>query len=380
MWARFVALVSRLRFALSRRRVDEDARREFEAHLELLVDRYIRRGMAPEEAHVAARRQFGNALSVREEIYEMNTLPFLDTIWQDLRYGIRILRKNPTFSLVVILTLALGTGANAAIFQLVNALRLRSLPVEQPHELVSIRIDQHGKGRVGRGFPGGVFTEPLWQEIRSQQQAFSSLFAWGVTQWDLSPEGEVALARGLYVSGRFFDVLGVHAHIGRMLTEADDPKGCGSPGAVLSHDFWQVWYGGNPGVIGQSIMLDRRRFDVIGVAQPGFFGVEVGRTFDARHHGTSEAGLDGGTRPGTCRRRFSRRLPGNRVPGIQGRLGEELYVVHAHRETRSYRSVEPADRVCDPAMGVARRHRPGAPAHVRESREPDACARHRSGP
>jgi len=280
MWARFVALVSRLRFALSRRRVDEDARREFEAHLELLVDRYIRRGMAPEEAHVAARRQFGNALSVREEIYEMNTLPFLDTIWQDLRYGIRILRKNPTFSLVVILTLALGTGANAAIFQLVNALRLRSLPVEQPHELVSIRIDQHGKGRVGRGFPGGVFTEPLWQEIRSQQQAFSSLFAWGVTQWDLSPEGEVALARGLYVSGRFFDVLGVHAHIGRMLTEADDPKGCGSPGAVLSHDFWQVWYGGNPGVIGQSIMLDRRRFDVIGVAQPGFFGVEVGRTFD----------------------------------------------------------------------------------------------------
>src|SRR5205814_4946601 len=143
-----------------------------------------------------------------------------------------------------------------------------------------IGVDRHGKGRVGRGFPGGVFTEPLWQEIRSQQQAFSSLFAWGVTQWDLSPEGEVELARGIYVSGRFFDVLGVHAHIGRVLTEADDQKGCGSPGAVLSHDFWQARYGGNPGVIGQTIMLDRRPFDVIGVAQPGFFGVEVGRTFD----------------------------------------------------------------------------------------------------
>src|SRR5882762_9886577 len=163
MWGRFVALVLRLRFALSRRRVDEDARSEFEAHLELLVDRYIRRGMAPEEAHVAARRQFGNALSVREEIYEMNTLPFLDTIWQDLRYGIRILRKNPTFSLVVILTLALGTGANAAIFQLVNALRLPSLPVEQPNQLVSIGIDEHGRGGLGRGSPGrAIFTEPLW--------------------------------------------------------------------------------------------------------------------------------------------------------------------------------------------------------------------------
>src|SRR5207253_10695284 len=112
----------------------------------------------------------------------------------DLRYAMRILRRNPTFAVVAILALSLGTGANSAIFQLVNALRLRSLPVEHPHELVSIGIDQHGKGRVGRGFPGGVFTEPLWQEIRSQQQAFSSLFAWGVAQWDLSPEGEVALA------------------------------------------------------------------------------------------------------------------------------------------------------------------------------------------
>src|SRR5256886_15387447 len=98
----------------------------------------------------------------------------------DLRYGMRTLRKNPTFALVAILALALGTGANAAIFQLVNALRLRSLPVENPHELVSIGIDLHGKGRVGRGGGGrSIFTEPLWQEIRSQQQAFSSLIAWG---------------------------------------------------------------------------------------------------------------------------------------------------------------------------------------------------------
>src|SRR2546430_7388142 len=140
-----------------------------------------------------------------------------------LRYGMRILRRNPTFALVAILALALGTGANAAIFQLVNAPRLRSLPVERPHELVSIGIDQHAKGRVGRAYPGrAIFTEPLWQEIRSQQQAFSSLLAWGNGIWDLSTEGEAVLANGFYVSGSFFDALGVHAHIGRLFTELDD--------------------------------------------------------------------------------------------------------------------------------------------------------------
>src|SRR5881396_3320360 len=220
----------------------------------------------------------------------------------DLRYGMRILRKNPTFALVAILALALGTGANAAIFQLVNALRLRSLPVEQPNELVSIGIDRHGKGRVGRGYPGrSIFTEPLWQEIRSQQQAFASLFAWGNGRWDLSAEGEAVPAFGFYVSGGFFDALGVHARLGRLLTELDDQKGCGSPGVVLSHGFWQARLGGHPAVIGQTIMLDRRPFQVIGVTPAGFFGVEVGRTFDVALPLCAEALLRG-QQAGTGRR------------------------------------------------------------------------------
>src|SRR2546422_418919 len=157
----------------------------------------------------------------------MNAISFLDTIGQDLRYGMRILRRNPTFALVAILALALGTGANGAIFQLVNALRLRSLPVEKPHELVSIGIDQHTKGRVGRAYPGrSIFTEPLWQEIRSQQQAFASLIAWGNGIWDLSGGGEAALAFGVYVSGSFFDALGVDAAPRRLFTEPDDQNGC----------------------------------------------------------------------------------------------------------------------------------------------------------
>src|SRR2546430_533781 len=120
----------------------------------------------------------------------------------DLRYGMRTLRKNPTFALVAILALALGTGANAAIFQLVNALRLRSLPVENPHELVSIGIDLHGKGRVGRGRGGrSIFTEPLWQEIRSQQQAFSPLIAWGNGGRGPSGWAERALSQADILSG-----------------------------------------------------------------------------------------------------------------------------------------------------------------------------------
>src|SRR2546430_9267028 len=134
-------------------------------------------------------------------------------------YAMRILRRNPTFAVVAFLALSLGTGANAAIFQLVNALRLRSLPVEQPNELVSIGIDQHGTGGVGRGYPGrSIFTEPLWQEIRSQQQAFASLFAWGNGRWDLSAEGEAGPAFWVFVRGGFFDALLVDAPLGRLLT------------------------------------------------------------------------------------------------------------------------------------------------------------------
>src|SRR5438876_2490776 len=226
----------------------------------------------------------------------------MNTLLHDHRYGMRTLRKNPHFALVAILALAPGTAANAAIFQLANALRLRSLPVEKPHELVSIGIDQHTKGRVGRAYPGrSIFTEPLWQEIRSQQQAFASLIAWGNGIWDLSGGGEAVLAFGFYVSGSFFDALGVHAQIGRLFAELDDQKGCGPPGVVLSHGFWQSRLGGHPAVIGQTIMLDRRPFQVIGVTPAGFFGVEVGRTFDVALPLCAEALLRG-EQAGTGRR------------------------------------------------------------------------------
>ena len=211
----------------------------------------------------------------------MTILRFLETLGQDLRYGVRLLLKNPTFSIVAILTLALGTGANAAIFQLVNSVRLRALPVERPQELATIRINTHDKGRTGRFMSRRpIFTEPLWQALRTEQQAFSHLFAWGITTWNLGTNGEYRAGQGLYVSGGYFEGLGVRAHVGRLLTDADDRKGCGAPGAVLSHGFWQSRYGGNPSVIGQTISLDGRQFEILGVTAPQFFGTEVGRTFD----------------------------------------------------------------------------------------------------
>jgi predicted permease len=260
---------------------DAERARELQDYLAHEIDDNIARGMTPEAAAIAAHRRLGNTTRIREEIYEMNTMRLIEAFWQDLRYGMRLLRKNPTFSIVAVLTLALGTGANAAIFQLVNSLRLRTLPVERPYELVSIGIETSGEGRTGR-FMGRrpLFSEPLWQAIRAEQRVFSSIFAWGISSWNLATDGESQPAQGLYVSGGFFKTLGVEAQLGRLLTDADDQKGCGAPGAVLTHGFWQSRYGGNPAVVGQTIMLDNRPFAVVGVTDPKFFGVEVGRTFD----------------------------------------------------------------------------------------------------
>ncbi len=197
--------------------------------------------MTPGDAAAAAHRRLGNTTQIREEIYEMNTLRLVEAFWQDLRYGMRLLIANPTFAVVAVLTLALGTGANAAIFQLVNSLRLRTLPVERPQELMSIGIETKGTGRTGRFMSRRpFFSEPLWQAVRTEQRVFSDVFAWGVGAWNLATDGEYQASQGLYVSGGFFSALGVKAHLGRLLTDADDRPGCGAPGAVLTHGFWAL--------------------------------------------------------------------------------------------------------------------------------------------
>ena len=276
-----------------RRYWDEERAREIEAYLEIETAENIARGMTPEEARYAARRKLGNPTQIREEIYRMNTIRFLETLWQDLRYGARLLRLNPGFAAVALLSLALGIGANTAIFQLLNSVRLSSLPVRNPQELASVQI-------ADRKWYSGSYTGrysnlsyPLWEQIREQQQAFSSIFAWGTETFNLAQGGEAQYAEGIWVSGEFFNTLGVPALLGRVITPGDDQRGCGSPGAVISHAFWQRQFGGDTSVVGRRLTLQRHPFEILGVTPADFFGVEVGRRFDVAVPVCSEPTLRG---------------------------------------------------------------------------------------
>src|SRR5947209_3052830 len=159
---------------------DDERARELEAHLAIEIDENVARGMTVREAREAARRRLGNVTRVREDIYRMNTIGWLDAFWRDLKYGVRLLRLNPAFALVATLSLALGIGANTAIFHLLDAVRLRTLPVDRAQDLVEIRIPDSAGGRKGQ-FSGRrpMLTYPLFQQIVRRQQAFSGLAAWG---------------------------------------------------------------------------------------------------------------------------------------------------------------------------------------------------------
>jgi putative ABC transport system permease protein len=258
---------------------DDERARELESYLDIETDENIARGMTPADARLAARRKLGNVTRTREVIYEMNTITFLETVWQDLRYGLRLLRRNAAFAVIAIGSLALGTGANTAIFQLVNAIRLRALPVANPHELALIMIHAP-EGRSG-GFHGAIplLTNPLFEQLKARQQAFSSMAAWGSELFDLSSGGTVRPAKVIWVNGEYFKTLGTRPALGRLLTAEDDRRG-GPPIAVLSHAFWLREFGGDPSVLGRSVPLDGHAFEIVGVTPAGFNGVEVGRTFD----------------------------------------------------------------------------------------------------
>ena len=387
-----------------RRYWDDERRRELESYLATEIDEQMARGLPADAARAAAYRKLGNPTRIREEIYEMNTIGLLETIWQDLRYGARLLRLNPTFAIVAILTLALGTGANAAIFQLVDAVRLRMLPVKDAQQLVEITIDTNGKGRTGRFISRRpLMTEPLWRAVRERQQAFSEMLAWGTVTFDLASSGESRPAQGIWVSGDFFQTLGVPAHIGRVLTPADDRKGCPAPGVVLSHAFWQKQYSGDPSIVGRAIVLDGHPFDIVGVSQAGFFGVDVGRTFDVAAPICAEP-ITRGARTGIDKRDvwfldvLGRLKEGWTTERAEAQLQSispslfqatapttltpvdtaELPRVQVDSPIRPDRRVVDSRRVLDSALGPARRHCRGPVDCVREPGEPDVRARGRA--
>jgi predicted permease len=237
--------------------------------------------MSPADARDAARRKLGNVTRIREEIYQMNTMRIVDGAWRDVKYAARVLRLNPGFTLVAVLSLALGIGANTAIFQLLDALRMRALPVPHAEQLAEIKIG-NGDGDRSGSMNGNhaILTNPLWERIRDRQEAFSGVFAWSSTTFELSSGGESRKADGLWAGGDLFGTLGVHAFIGRVLTAADDRRGCAAPPAVVSYGFWQREFGGDPSALGRGLTIDGHPYDIVGVTPAEFFGVEIGRTFD----------------------------------------------------------------------------------------------------
>jgi len=205
----------------------------------------------------------------------------LGRIWMDLRYAGRVSIQNPGFSLVVILSLALGIGANTAIFQLLNAVRLRVLPVSKPEGLASVRIVDSPHCCTGDFYSDHPdLTADIWNQVRQQQQGFSKIAAWYPTRLNSSRGIESKPVSTLMVSGNFFDVLGVQPSLGRLISPADDYRGCGAQGAVVSYGFWQREFGGDPGILEKKITLDGHPFQIMGATAPDFAGIEVGRTFD----------------------------------------------------------------------------------------------------
>ncbi len=193
-----------------------------------------------------------------------------DDVLQDVRYALRALRSSPGFSAIAILSLALGIGANTAIFSLINAVILKTLPVSHPEELVQLVMKTEG---------GTSFTNPIWEQVRDRQDVFSGAFAYSPIRLNLAGGGEVRNASTSWVSGDFFRTLGVHPLLGRTFTAADDKRGCPVI-AVLSHDFWQREYGGAADVFERRLTLSSHPVRIVGVAPPGFNGIQVGEAVE----------------------------------------------------------------------------------------------------
>ncbi|HEV3220619.1 MAG TPA: ABC transporter permease [Candidatus Acidoferrales bacterium] len=263
-----------MRFPFRKRDRDKELNEEIQGHLTLAAREAMDSGKKHSDAQSAARRELGNEGRVRELTREMWGWRWLENLVQDVRYGLRILRRSPVVTAVAILSLALGIGANTAIFSLLNAVVLRMLPVQEPERLVRVmRLAPRAKE------PTGSFTNPIWEQVRDQQDVFSGVFAWSDRQFDLAQGGESHFADGIYVSGDYFNALGVRPAEGRLLSTSDDRRGC--PGAaVLSYGFWQQQYGGDENVVGQVVRLNGNSFQIIGVSQRNFFGTMVGSRFD----------------------------------------------------------------------------------------------------
>ena len=272
-WLRLIW--SRLRSLLTRDRLEREFDEELTTHLELLTDEFQRRGLSAADARREALLKLGRPDRLREVHREQRGLPVLDILAQDVRYAVRMVRKSPAFTSVVTLSLALGIGANTALFSLVDSLLLRSLPVREPGRLVQVQVVPVLPGGFRKPFP--VFEPSVFDAVRAHGQIVSEVV--GVSRLDrptIAVDGAAEPARDVdRISTNFFRDLGLTPVVGRAPEPSDDAV------AVISDRWWRTRFEGDAGVLGRTVSIDGQPFSIIGVAPPRFHGFMVESAADA---------------------------------------------------------------------------------------------------
>jgi predicted permease len=271
---------TRIRNVFRAEKLSADLDDELRFHIAERVDELVAGGMTEDEARRIAARSFGNYTVQKERTRDADVAGWIDALGRDLRHAARQLRLNPGFAAVAILSLALGIGANSAIFQLINAIRFRGLPVDHPEALAAIDTDP---GFVASGWRVGRhtnFTYAVLEQIEIRQQAFSAVMAFGTGRFNMSRGGEARYAEGLLATPNFLEVLGVTPAIGSWHSGATAADDCSEAGALLDYGFWQREFGGDAAAVGQSISLNGHSFPILGVAPRSFTGPEPARRFD----------------------------------------------------------------------------------------------------
>jgi len=271
LWAQRLWL--RLQTLFRREHTAQQLNDELQFHLEQQVAENIAAGMSEEEAHHSAMRSFGNATILKEETRETWGWITLEQIAQDVRYGFRTLRKSPLFTAVAVLTLAFGIGANTAMFSLLDQVVLRLLPVRHPEQLVIVRETGN---HYGNTYGANTISWPMFEDLRDNNQTFSGMFCRFPATVTIGYGDRVAQIPAELVSGSYFSTLGVGTALGRTIAPDEDAVPDSAPVVVLSYSFWRSYFDGDRTIVGRTIALNSQAMTVIGVAQPGFDGVELG--------------------------------------------------------------------------------------------------------
>jgi predicted permease len=278
---------ARLRGLFGQRRTGHELEDEMQLHIQMLTDRFILRGMEPDDARAAARRQFGNATLLRERHNQQRSFPFFVTSWRDLHFGLRQLKRNPLLAFVAITSLALGIGANTAIFTAAKRVLFDTLPVASPHQLRMLTWVSGQEqpvppvwGDVGPNATGGLtgngFSYPVFEEMRKRTDAVQALIAFKDTTMTVTIDGHSEMINGELIGGNGFQSLGVEAELGRTLTAADDLSPGSGPVAVISDGYWAQRFARSPLALGKAIFLNGIPVTIVGVSSGRFAGLQMG--------------------------------------------------------------------------------------------------------